>query len=761
MGKTNEEKDAIARKVIEWAKRVTRGNTVLTEHFKGHIITNELELTRLKRKLMKVEEYAFDTEFSSLRMQYYGETEFVGCSFCWGKNDNYYISIGSVVNSGFDQVSLKSFKRIMKPVFDRTDVRVIGHNLKAELHAMQNIKMPIRTDDLFDTLVAVWNIDENNEVGLKEVVGRYYKYEQTHFEDLLWTIPKEVREEFGLKKKDDMNATHVDMYIMAPYAMDDTYWSWNIYLDIQDAMEDEEVETYFYTRQMPYLRVLFNMERRGVRLDFERLKKMDKMAQKELEELEYQIFELAGLEFSITSGQQIAELLFGYEKKKKIYEIIYEPILDHETGDQAVYKSGARKGELKWKEIKNKDKVVGEEFSGNRHLVDNTFGFTPKSFTKEGMPKTGTDELEELAKKKYKRNRRKQEGIEIAKLIVRYKKLAKLQSTYMLGLAEQVYSDGKIHTSLNQTGTTSGRLSSSGPNMQNLPRPVEFVDPTPPPREKFKSEEEFKEAFLGWKHERDEYEFWSRFEIRDAFIPDTEDDVILAHDYENLEMKILTHFSQDPLLISMFERKVDAHGDTARNMFKLECEVAEVKKLYPHLRQQAKTLNFLLVYGGSAKALAGNLGISKAEGQQLYDLYFETYQGVKKYMSGQKRYGHKNQFVYTLLARKRHLDGINSPDWGTKGYYERLAVNAPVQGSAADIAISAQILIEHDEELKELGYRQVLQVHDEIVGVCPKKNSKRAGERVKELMENCLPRPLNKVALTVDYDEGMSYAEAK
>lgn len=770
MAKTNEEKFSIAEKVKELAKKYTRGNTVVTDKYKGHIITSEIELKRLKNRLMKLEEFAFDTEFTSLRMQYKGEQDFVACSFSWGKNANYYISVGSQVNDERDQIDLDMFIKYMKPVFARTDVRIIGHNLKAEFHTLANIDIEVKTTDIFDTLVAVWNVDENNEVGLKEVVGRYYNYEQTHFEDLLYTIPKEVKLDFGLKPTDKGDASLVDMYIMAYYAMDDTYWTWTIYLDIQDAMEEEGAETYFYKRQMPFLRVLFNMERRGVRVDFNRLREMSRMAEKDLADLEYKIFEIAGLEFSITSGQQLAEILFGWEKQKPIYEIIYEPIYDKD-GSHAVYKSGARKGELKYKEIKNKNKITGYESAGNKHLIENSFGFPINGSTDSGQPKTGGDELEELAKKVYKRDKRKAEGIEMVKYILRYKKLAKLKSTYMEGLADQVYSDGKIHASFNQTGTTSGRLSSSGPNLQNLPRPIEPVDSTPPPREKFKSDEEFDKAYSRWEEDYKEYQFWARYEIRDAFIPDTwindddveegEEEVLIACDYSNLEMRILTHFCQDPLLISMFSKDADVHGQTAVDMYKLDCTDKEAKKLYPHYRQHAKTLNFLLVYGGTAMALSSSLGVSKQEAQQLYDLYFDTYKGVKTFMKTQKKFGHQNEYVMTVLGRRRHLDGINGNNFGEVGYYERLSVNAPVQGSAADIAISAQILIESDEELKRLGYRQLLQVHDEIVGVCPRKNKDKALERKRYLMENCLPKPLDNIHLKVDGDFGNSYAEAK
>lgn len=223
----------------------------------------------------------------------------------------------------------------------------------------------------------------------------------------------------------------------------------------------------------------------------------------------------------------------------------------------------------------------------------------------------------------------------------------------------------------------------------------------------------------------------------------------------------MTHFCQDPLLLRMFEMNADVHGQTAVDMYKLDCTWKECKKLYPHLRQNAKVLNFLLVYGGTSVALSGSLGVSKAEGQELYDLYFDTYKGVKKFMKTQKRLAHKQEYVHTVLGRRRHLEGINSGDFRTVGYFERLAVNSPVQGSAADIAISAQILIENDEELKRLGYQQLIQVHDEIVGICPKENREAVMQRKQYLMENCLPKPLNNIKLKVDYDFGNTYAEAK
>ena len=161
-------------------------------------------------------------------------------------------------------------------------------------------------------------------------------------------------------------------------------------------------------------------------------------------------------------------------------------------------------------------------------------------------------------------------------------------------------------------------------------------------------------------------------------------------------------------------------------------------------------------------ALSGSLDIPKDEAQALYDLYFETYRGVKKYVKTQKRYAHQHGYVQTVLGRKRHLENyIWSKNFGDVGYAERLSVNAPVQGSAADIAISAQLIVENDPELKALGFEQLLQIHDEIVGQCPEENAERVKERLAEIMADCLPRKLNGVELEASVDHGFTYAQAK
>lgn len=709
------------------------GGYYVTPYFEGYLINTVEDAEWLANELMLVEEYSFDTEFTSLRMQSKGFAKFVGCSFCWGKYHNFYVSTGHYYD---DNLSIADFQRIFKPVFDRTDVRVIGHNLKAELHALANIDMEMKTDDLFDTIVAFHHLYEEEGKSLKEITKSIYSYDQIQFKSLLQTTPKPIiahhREEI-IRMDNKVTEGHIGLvkaHYSAVYAMDDTFWVWRIYLDILDALKEEGTLDYFHKLHMPYIKVLFNMERRGVKVDTDRLAEMTEEATRELEKLEYTMLEHAGVHFNLGSGEQIAMLLHGWKKKVPIY---HEDLV--ETGEY--YKAGPKKGTPKYKVVKDKSRIVDYRLSYVPELIEQSFNLPVVSTTDTGMPQSGADQLEEMLKKTYKRDKRKQQGQEFVRLLLRYKRLQKLKSSFMDGLLANMYPDGKAHCSFNITGTESGRLSCQNPNLQQLPRPIEDDGSV-------------------------EAAFWKKFEIRALFTPDdVKTHSIVAADFSNLEVRLATHFSRDPLLISMFNEGYDLHGDTAKNMFKLDCHSNEVKKHYPQYRQYAKTINFLLLYGGGVGALASQINVPRKEAQVIYDKYFETYEGMARMMKDDKRFGHVHGIVMTILGRKRHLTGINSDDNGTRSYYERLTTNSKIQGSAADVTISAQNLIEYDPELEELGFEQLLQVHDEIVGTCPDENVEAVEERLKYLMGNCLPDGLYGIELKADADHGKSYAEAK
>lgn len=727
--------------------------------YKGRTITTPLDFIRLTNKIKKLDEFAFDTEFTSLMMM--GKNpgwDFVACSFSWGSEHNYYIPVGHLENDSSYNIPLGLFKTKMRKIFERENYRLIGHNLKAEIHALAQIDVRVLTDDLFDTQVMMWTLEENKHSNLKDCTKRHYNYEQTEFKKLLRTIIPEVVERRNAKLLGDRTIAMVDIDISSFYALDDTYFTWSLYLDFHDRLIEEQADGFFFKRAMPYIPVLVNMERRGVNVDRKALDRMHVKAKEVLDDLEYRMFEIAGIKINVNSDQQLAELLFGWEKYKPIFKQEEIPELDS-NGNQLYYKSGPRKGQPKIK-YKNTKEVIGEEFCGNEEILDMNFGYSYKEVTAKGQPKIGKEVLAEILAKKPKGKKQK-EGHEFVTLLSRYSRLNKLYTTYIDGMYKNIYPDGKVRPSFNNTGTTSGRLSCNNPNLQNLPRPLEEPGEEPV-LENYPSYEDYEKAYSAWEYEKSEYDFWIQFEIRSIFVA-PKGKKLVAGDWSNLEMRVLTHFSQDELLINMFKTGVDAHGDTAKNMFKLDCSVKDVKKLYPHLRQQAKTINFLLVYGGGPQALAQSIpGVDKKEGQQLYDLYFETYKGVSNFIRRQKKLAKRDGIVKTLLGRTRHLqDFVWAKDWGNKGYGERLAINSPIQGSAADIAISCQIIVENDEVLRELEYEQLLQVHDEIVGSCPEENVKAVEERIAYLMANCLPQEMNNIKLEASVDNGYTYAEAK
>lgn len=730
-----------------------------TEFYKGKLIRNGKELAEMVRFLMKQDEYAFDTEFTTLRNKYKNKDfEFVGCSF-YSNGRNFYVPV--VHKDELCNIPKPFLRYWLNRLFSKEHIKIIGHNFNAELHALKSIGVEVPHDNFHDSMILMHNLEESEEVGLKSLTARKYNYYQSEFKHLLGTINPVIATG---KTKNEKDISMVDTVVSAYYAMDDTYFTYKVYKDHYDKMSNVE-EKFFINNQMRFARVLYKMERRGIKVDTRKIKEMQAKGNKVLAELEEEIIHIVGYDIKITSGQHLAEYFFGYEKYKDVYEEVLEPLFN-EDGTPQLYKVGERKGEQKYKKVKNKDVIVGREFCGNRDIIDLGYNFKPIETTEKGMPKTGADILEEL---KYRitvygsNSEEEQEAIMLIDYINKYRKLAKLVSTYMNNFIDMQYEDGKIHCSFNQAGTKTGRLSSSEPNLQNLPRPLEEVtEDDRPIKSKYNNIEDYKKALEAYEHDLKEYTFWSDYEIRSALIPSKKNLRLVACDYSNLEMRLLAHFTKDELLINMFVTGEDAHSDTAKNMFNLDCEVKDVKKLYPHLRQQAKTINFLLAYGGSYLALSKSLGVSEEEAKVLYDTYFDTYKGVKAYMDRVKKAVLKYGYVHTILGRTRHLEEAFSNDRSLQAFAQRSAINSPIQGSAADVVSSAQIKIEDDEILRELGYKQLIQVHDEIVGECPKENVEEVMERKVYLMARSLPRPLNGgVELLADSDFGETYASAK
>ncbi|GMB07367.1 DNA polymerase I [Thermolongibacillus altinsuensis] len=327
--------------------------------------------------------------------------------------------------------------------------------------------------------------------------------------------------------------------------------------------------------------------------------------------------------------------------------------------------------------------------------------------TKTGYS-TSADVLEKLA-----------DQHEIIGKILHYRQLGKLQSTYIEGLIKVIRPDtGKVHTIFNQALTQTGRLSSTEPNLQNIPIRLEE----------------------GRK-------------IRQAFIPSEPNWVIFAADYSQIELRVLAHIANDENLIEAFKQDLDIHTKTAMDIFHVRQE-----EVTSNMRRQAKAVNFGIVYGISDYGLSQNLGITRKEAAQFIERYFQSYPGVKQYMEDIVQEAKQKGYVTTLLHRRRYLPDITSKNFNLRSFAERTAMNTPIQGSAADIIKKAMIDLANRLKKERLKARILLQVHDELILEAPQEEVEKLKEIVPEVMEHAIEL---KVPLKVDYHFGPTWYDAK
>ncbi|AUC74314.1 DNA polymerase I [Olleya sp. Bg11-27] len=327
--------------------------------------------------------------------------------------------------------------------------------------------------------------------------------------------------------------------------------------------------------------------------------------------------------------------------------------------------------------------------------------------TKTGQYKTGEDILSALAKEH-----------EIIRNILEYRGLAKLKSTYVDALPLQVEeATGRVHTDYMQTVAATGRLSSNNPNLQNIPIRTERGR-----------------------------------QVRKAFIPRNDDYILLAADYSQIELRIIAALSEEETMIEAFKNGEDIHASTASKVFNVPLE--EVTR---DQRSNAKTVNFGIVYGVSAFGLSNQTDLSRGEAKELIDTYYETYPKLKKYMSAQVEFARDNGYVKTVLDRRRYLKDINSANAIVRGAAERNAVNAPIQGSAADIIKIAMINIYNKLEAGNYKTKMLLQVHDELVFDVFKPELEEMKTLIKTEMEQAFKM---EVPLDVELDTGLNWLEA-
>lgn len=355
--------------------------------------------------------------------------------------------------------------------------------------------------------------------------------------------------------------------------------------------------------------------------------------------------------------------------------------------------------------------LAGVEFNINSpkqlgEILFDKLGLPVIKKTKTGYS-TSADVLEKLAPQH-----------EIVEKILHYRQVGKLYSTYIEGLKKEISEDGKIHTQFNQTIAATGRLSSTEPNLQNIPIRME-----------------------------------EGRRIRQVFIPSEPGWYMLAADYSQVELRVLAHLSEDENLQFAFKEGKDIHTQTAMDVFGVSEE--EVTSL---MRRHAKAVNFGIVYGISDYGLSQSLNITRKEAKEFIDRYFDTYPGVKKYMDRVVEQAKIEGYVTTLLGRRRYLPDINSRNFNLRSFAERTAMNTPIQGTAADIIKHAMVDLEQKMREKQLNSRMLLQVHDELIFEVPEEELQDMQELVREVMENTLPLS---VPLQVDVNYGHNWYEAK
>lgn len=346
-------------------------------------------------------------------------------------------------------------------------------------------------------------------------------------------------------------------------------------------------------------------------------------------------------------------------------------------------------------------KQLGEVLFDRMKLLDKA------KKTKTGQYATGEDVLAKLAGEH-----------EIAKKILDFREYEKLRSTYVDALPKMVSQyDHRIHTDYRQAVAATGRLSSNNPNLQNIPIRTE-----------------------------------KGRQIRSAFVPRDRNFLFMSADYSQIELRIAASFAKDETMIEAFRTGRDIHTTTAAKVFKVELD-----KVTPDMRRKAKEVNFGILYGSTAFGLSQNLNISRTEAAEIIESYFKEFSAIKRYMDDSINFAREKEFVETILGRRRYLRDINSRNISTRGFAERNAINAPIQGSAADIIKIAMILIRKWLKREKLKSKMIMQVHDELVFDLHVDEQEIVKPKVIELMKSAV---ILDVPMEVEVGVGKNWLEA-
>lgn len=598
-------------------------DTTLHKQQNYQLVDSKDSFQQLITTLGQAQQICFDTETTSRHPML---AEIVGIGFCIEEEKAWYVPF----NGNLDT---KTLLASLKPLFQNPSIGFYGHNVKYDLHVLKNYDIFVH-NICFDTILASYLLNSHSHRhSLDALSALYFDKEKTPIKSLIGSGKKEI------------SMTEVPLDAVSNYCCEDVDYTCRLKNLLETQLRERKLEKLMYDLELPLMRILEHMERKGVYLKVELLQKMSEDLGVELAHLTSNIHELAGEAFNINSPKQLSSILF---EKLKI----------------------------------------------------------PPSKKKTTGHSTSAAVLESL-KKEYP----------IAEKVLEYRSLEKLRSTYVESLPNDVHpTTNRVHCSFNQFVAATGRLSCTNPNLQNIPV----------------------RSQVGRK-------------IRQAFQAEKSTWSLLSADYSQIELRLLAHFSGDPNLLTAFQNNEDVHAFTASRVFSVP--LGEVSK---EMRNQAKVVNFGIIYGQQAYGLSKELNISIPQATQFIERYFSRYPYVRDFLESCKEQARKTGKATTLIGRERLIPDILSKNAPLRSAAERLAINTPLQGTAADLIKLAMLNVSKKiQEEQKIGY-MTLQIHDELIFEIPDFEILDFEPIVRQAMENVFQ--LN-VPLIVDISIGKNWKE--
>ncbi len=616
-------------------KYIDRNSEKTTEIKKKNyqLIKNEKEIEDWMKQSEEIGEFAIDTETTSLDPH---TAKLVGISISNRIGNACYIPLNHVSGNNLDEKKVLS---VLKNYLEDKSIKKVGQNIKFDFIVFYH--RGITLNSMEDTMLMSYTLDAGkNRHNMDTLSEIHLGHKTIKFKDLVGTGKKQL------------NFSEVNISEAKDYAAEDADITFRLYKIFLKSLKAEKLLNIYELFEKPLIKILAEMEIKGIKLDKSSLNKLSSKFSTKIEKLEKSIFKISKKIFNIGSTKQLGEIMYN---------------------------------DLKIAALKK---------------------------TKKGSFATSASVLEDLAFK----------GYEFPKLILEWRQISKLKNTYSDALPEHINQNTKrVHTSFLLAATTTGRLASSDPNLQNIP---------------IKSDD--------------------GKDIRKAFVSE-KDNKLISADYNQVEMRILADLADVKQLKKAFLNNEDIHTLTASQVFG-----KEINKIDSETRRKAKAINFGIIYGISQYGLAKQINVSNNEAEEFLNSYFKKFPEIKDYMKTTVNFCRKSGYVSNIFGRKTHLTGINDKNFNVRNFQERAAINAPIQGSASEIMRLAMIRINKEiSNKKNNSLKMLLQIHDELIFEESSKQTKKSTKLIKDLMLSVKDSELHSfsIPLLVDVNIGENWGE--